>query len=99
MKSPSQSVEETPQSTLQSTFGMKRSRKRRETRAQLLERLTNPQLTLHETSVLLGVCTATVRNYCNAGTLPHERTPGGQRRFRLRTVLAFHREREAQKKS
>ena len=81
-----------------STPGTRRVRVREETRAQLLERLTNPQISLYETSVLLKVCPATVRNYCNAGHLPHERTPGRQRRFRLKAVLEFARQREAEKR-
>jgi hypothetical protein len=75
-----------------------RQRIRSETRAQMLERLTNPQISLHETSVILRKCAATVRSYSDAGFLPHERTPGGQRRFYLRDVLAFLRAREAEKK-
>ena len=75
-----------------------RQRIRPETRAEMLERLTNPQISLHEASVILRVCGATVRNYCDAGYLPHLRTPGGQRRFHLREVLAFMREREAEKR-
>jgi len=75
-----------------------RRRIRPETRAEMLERLTNPQISLHEASVILRVCSATIRQYCNAGFLPHLRTPGGQRRFYLREVLAFLREREAEKR-
>ena len=75
-----------------------RQRIRLETRAQMLERLTNPQISLHEASVILRVCSATVRHYSDAGLLPHARTPGGQRRFYLRDILAFLREREAEKK-
>lgn len=78
--------------------GASRQRIRNETRLELLERLTNPQISLHEASVILRVCPATVRNYCNAGYLPHERTPGRQRRFRLKAVLEFARERDAEKK-
>ena len=69
-----------------------------ETRAEMLERLTNPIISLHETSVILRVCGATVRHYCDVGYLPHCRTPGGQRRFYLREVLAFLRQREAEKR-
>lgn len=82
-----------------STPGATRQRVREETRAQMLERLTNPQITLHETSVILRVCPATVRNYCNAGHLEHERTAGRQRRFRLKDVLEFARRREAERRS
>lgn len=55
-------------------------------RAQLIERLTNPLLTLQETSLLLNVCPATVRRWANAGHLPHVRTEGNQRRFRWHDV-------------
>ena len=75
-----------------------RQRIRPETRTRMLERLTNPQISLHEASVILRVCSATVRHYSDAGFLPHTRTPGGQRRFFLRDVLAFLREREAEKR-
>lgn len=81
-----------------STSPLTKRRKHSETRAQLLERLTNPQITLREASILLDVCTATVRNYSNSGLLEHERTPGGQRRFRLKTVMALCRERDAARK-
>ena len=61
----------------------------RETRKTLIERLLNPTLTLEETARVLGVCPATVRRYTNRGILPHFRTIGQQRRFRLSDVLAF----------
>ncbi|MGC4042538.1 MAG: helix-turn-helix domain-containing protein [Armatimonas sp.] len=60
-----------------------------ETRPQLLSRLLDPALTLEETARLLDVCPATVRRYTNRGQLPHTRTIGQQRRFRLSEVLAF----------
>lgn len=69
-----------------------RRRKRPETRAQLLERLVNPQISLHEASVLLNVCPATVRGYTRSGRLPDIRTPGGQRRFRFRDIMLLARE-------
>lgn len=75
-----------------------RQRVRPETRAQMLERLTNPLVTLHEASVLLRVCTATVRRYSNSGQLPHLRTEGGQRRFYLKDVLNLLKEIEGRKK-
>lgn len=81
-----------------SALPRERQRVRPETRGQMLERLTNPQISLHEASIILRVCSATVRNYSDAGFLPHARTPGGQRRFYLRDVLAFLRQREAEKK-
>jgi excisionase family DNA binding protein len=61
----------------------------RESRQQLIERLLNPTLTLEETARVLGVCPATVRRYTNRGVLPHYRTVGQQRRFRLSDVLTF----------
>lgn len=78
--------------------GKTRQRIRPETRQQMLERLTNPQISLHEASVILRKCPATVRHYCDAGYLPHVRTEGGQRRFYLRDVLTFLRARDAEKR-
>lgn len=65
------------------------SRPFKETRAELVRRLLDPPLTLEETARLLNVCPMTVRRHTNRGTLPHFRTAGGQRRFRLSDVLAF----------
>ena len=75
-----------------------RRRQLKETRAQMLERLTNPLISLHEASVLLKVCPATVRHYSDDGSLPHQRTAGGQRRFCLRDVLHLMRERETRQR-
>jgi excisionase family DNA binding protein len=61
----------------------------KETRHQLIERLLDPTLTLEDTARVLGVCPTTVRRYTNRGVLPHHRTVGQQRRFRLSDVLAF----------
>ncbi len=69
----------------------KRVRLKPESREQLLERLRNPPLSLHETSILLRVSRATVRRYADSGRLPCQRTPGGQRRFFLRDIEMFYR--------
>lgn len=61
----------------------------KESRNELIQRLLDPQLTLEETSRLLGVCPATVRRYTNRRWLEHHRTKGGQRRFRLSDVVRF----------
>jgi excisionase family DNA binding protein len=61
----------------------------KETRQDLIMRLLDPELSLEETSRLLGVCPATVRRYTNRGWLTHHRTIGGQRRFRLSGVVQF----------
>ena len=61
----------------------------KESRHQLIERLLDPTLTLEDTARVLGVCPTTVRRYTNRGILPHHRTVGQQRRFRLSDVLAF----------
>jgi excisionase family DNA binding protein len=61
----------------------------KETRQDLIRRLLDPELSLEETSRLLGVCPATVRRYTNRGWLAHHRTSGGQRRFRLSDVVKF----------
>ncbi len=70
----------------------KRVRLRPETREQLLERLRNPTLSLHEASILLRVSRATVRRYADSGRLPCLRTTGGQRRFTLRDIENFYRQ-------
>ncbi|GBC92923.1 hypothetical protein HRbin15_01406 [bacterium HR15] len=61
----------------------------RESREELIARLTDPVLTLEEVARLLGVCPATVRRYTNRGWLRHFRTEGNQRRFRLSDIVAF----------
>jgi excisionase family DNA binding protein len=61
----------------------------KESRSDLIRRLLDPELTLEETSRLLGVCPATVRRYTNRKWLSHHRTKGGQRRFRLSDVVRF----------
>jgi len=61
----------------------------KETRQDLIKRLLDPELSLEETSRLLGVCPATIRRYTNRGWLAHHRTTGGQRRFSLSDVVKF----------
>lgn len=61
----------------------------KESRQDLIKRLMDPELTLEETSRLLGVCPATVRRYTNRHWLTHHRTTGGQRRFRLSDIVKF----------
>jgi excisionase family DNA binding protein len=61
----------------------------KESRKDLIRRLLDPELSLEETSRLLGVCPATVRRYTNRGWLKHHRTTGGQRRFRLSNIVRF----------
>ena len=60
-----------------------------ETRRQLIARLENPELSLQEAAILLGVCRATVRHYCDEGLLRHTRTEGGQRRFYYLDIKDF----------
>lgn len=60
-----------------------------ESREDLIRRLVDPELSLEETSRLLGVCPATVRRYTNRGWLRHHRTKGNQRRFRLSGLVDF----------
>jgi excisionase family DNA binding protein len=61
----------------------------KESRQELIKRLLDPELSLEETSRLLGVCPATVRRYTNRGWLAHHRTTGGQRRFSLSDIVNF----------
>ena len=88
------SVKPNEASSEQSAVRRTRLRQPNESRAQMLERLSNPLISLHEASVLLQVCAATVRRLSNEGELPHKRTEGGQRRFHLRDVLRLCDERE-----
>lgn len=60
-----------------------------ETREQLVQRLTDPVLSLEEAAILLDVCPTTVRRYTNRGVLKCYRTPGNQRRFRLSEIMSF----------
>lgn len=68
-----------------------RQRKRgtQETRRQLIARLENPEISLQEAAILLGVCRATVRRYCDEGLLRHSRTEGSQRRFHYLDIKDF----------
>ncbi len=66
-----------------------RGPRKEETREELLARLLDPTLTLEETARILEVCPTTVRRYTNKGILPHERSQGNQRRFKLSSVIAF----------
>jgi excisionase family DNA binding protein len=61
----------------------------KETRDEMIQRLLDPSLSLEEAARILNVCPTTVRRYTNRGVLPHFRTVGNQRRFRLSDVLAF----------
>jgi len=61
----------------------------KESRHELARRLIDPELSLEETSRLLGVCPATVRRYTNRGWIEHHRTKGGQRRFYLSGLVKF----------
>lgn len=61
----------------------------RESREELIRRLLDPELSLEEAARVLGVCPTTVRRYTNKGHLPHYRTAGNQRRFRLSDILEF----------
>ncbi len=61
----------------------------KESRAELIERLLDPIITLEDAARILNVCPTTVRRYTNKGILRHFRTPGNQRRFKLSDVIAF----------
>jgi excisionase family DNA binding protein len=65
------------------------TKKFKETRDELVQRLLDPSLSLEDTARILNVCPMTVRRYTNRGALPHFRTVGNQRRFRLSDVLSF----------
>ncbi len=60
-----------------------------ESREEIVRRVLDPALTLHEAAALLNVSKATLRRYTDQGKLPCTRTAGGQRRFKLSEVLAL----------
>jgi len=60
-----------------------------ETREEIIRRLLDPELGLYEAAAVLNLSKATVRRYTDQGKLICLRTQGGQRRFRLSTLLAF----------
>lgn len=60
-----------------------------ETREEIIRRLLDPELTLHEAAAVLDLSKATVRRYTDQGKLVCLRTDGGQRRFRLSALLAY----------
>lgn len=80
------------------TLVKQRRRGTQETRRQLIARLENPELSLQEAAILLGVCRATVRTYCDEGLLRHTRTEGGQRRFHYLDIKDFLRKKPHKKK-
>lgn len=60
-----------------------------ETRDEIIHRLMDPVLTLHEAAAILDLSKATVRRYTEQGKLACQRTAGGQRRFRMSDVIAL----------
>jgi excisionase family DNA binding protein len=60
-----------------------------ETREEIIRRLLDPELTLHETAAILNLSKATLRRYTDQGKLSCRRTAGGQRRFKLSDVLGL----------
>ncbi|HKX16971.1 MAG TPA: helix-turn-helix domain-containing protein [bacterium] len=60
-----------------------------ESREEIIRRLLDPELSLHEAAAVLNLSKATVRRYTDQGRLACLRTEGGQRRFRLSALLGF----------
>ncbi len=60
-----------------------------ESREEIIRRLLDPELSLHEAAAVLNLSKATVRRYTDQGKLMCLRTEGGQRRFRLSALLGF----------
>lgn len=58
-----------------------------ESREELIRRLLDPELTLHEASLILNVSKATLRRHADEGKLRCTRTGGGHRRFKLSDLL------------
>jgi excisionase family DNA binding protein len=84
-------VEERPLPVGLGELGRRRGGRRpmTETREEIIRRLLDPELTLHEAAAILNLSKATVRRYTDQGRLMCFRTRGGQRRFRLSALLAF----------
>jgi DNA-binding transcriptional MerR regulator len=57
------------------------------TKGELLAYYLNPLIRVKDAGILLGVCQATIRRWAEKGKLPCERSPGGQRMFRLLDIL------------
>jgi excisionase family DNA binding protein len=66
-----------------------KGRNHEQSREEIIERLVNPTITLEEAAKIMGVCKATVRRYTVKGILPHYRTAGNQRRFKLNDIINF----------
>lgn len=60
-----------------------------ESREEIIRRLLDPELSLHEAAAVLNLSKATVRRYTDQRKLACLRTEGGQRRFRLSALLGF----------
>jgi excisionase family DNA binding protein len=60
-----------------------------ESREEIIRRLLDPEISLHEAAAVLNLSKATVRRYTDQGKLACLRTEGGQRRFRLSALLGF----------
>jgi excisionase family DNA binding protein len=60
-----------------------------ESREEIIRRLLDPELSLHEAAAVLNLSKATVRRYTDQGKLACLRSEGGQRRFRLSALLGF----------
>ena len=60
-----------------------------ESREEIIRRLLDPELSLHEAAAVLNLSKATVRRYTDQGKLACLRSGGGQRRFRLSALLGF----------
>lgn len=60
-----------------------------ESREEIVRRILDPELSLHEAAALMNVSKATVRRYTDQGKLSCFRTTGGQRRFKLSDVLTL----------
>ncbi|MBD61962.1 hypothetical protein CL645_03785 [bacterium] len=58
-------------------------------RKKLIIDLLNPELTMQQAALLLGVSHTTIRRDTEAGILRCHRTAGNQRRFKLLDLLAY----------
>lgn len=93
-KKPSRRARKGLQGTLPLSLGRRTARRPgrpalTESREEIIQRLLDPELSVHEAAALLNVSKATLRRYTDSGKLACYRSAGGQRRFKLSAVLAL----------
>lgn len=62
-------------------------------RKKIIEKLLDPEVTLQEAAILLTISRATLRRYSDKGLISCIKTPTGQRKFKLSSLLEFQEKR------